>query len=90
MRIPTAAYCRLSMEGEESIENQIQLVEGYIQDSPDLLLVDTYVDNGFTGTSFDRPEWNRLMLDVQQGRINEKLQFLAKGAKEEHPGNKNP
>lgn len=70
MRIPTAAYCRLSMEGEESIENQIQLVEGYIQDSPDLLLVDTYVDNGFTGTSFDRPEWNRLMLDVQQGRIN--------------------
>ena len=70
MRIPTAAYCRLSMEGDESIENQIQLVEGYIQDSPDLLLVDTYVDNGFTGTSFDRPEWNRLMLDVQQGRIN--------------------
>ena len=70
MRIPTAAYFRLSMEGEESIENQIQLVEGYIQDSPDLLLVDTYVDNGFTGTNFDRPEWNRLMLDVQQGRIN--------------------
>ena len=70
MRIPTAAYCRLSMEGEESIENQIQLVEGYIQDSPDLFLVDTYVDNGFTGTNFDRPEWNRLMLDVQQGRIN--------------------
>ena len=70
MRIPAAAYCRLSMEGEDSIENQIELVQEYIKDSPDLLLVDTYVDNGFTGTNFDRPEWNRLMLDVQQGRIN--------------------
>ena len=70
MRIPTAAYCRLSLEGEDSIDNQVKLVHDYINESPDLLLVDTYIDNGLTGTNFDRPEWNRLMLDVQQGRIN--------------------
>lgn len=70
--LPTAAYCRLSnMDIDEgSIEAQISMVQEYIQENPELRLVDTYVDNGFSGTDFDRPEWNRLMHDLQIGRIN--------------------
>ena len=34
-----------------------------------LNLIDTYVDNGRTGTVFDRPEFNRLMNDIRTGRI---------------------
>ena len=69
--LPTAAYCRLSSEDTEeySIETQIQICHDYIERNPELRLIDTYVDNGFTGTSFDRPEWKRLMKDAQEGRI---------------------
>ena len=40
-----------------------------IADRPYLNLIDTYVDNGRTGTVFDRPEFNRLMNDIRTGRI---------------------
>ena len=70
--LPTAAYCRRSVmdTDEDSIENQIAIVHGYIAENPELRLTDTYVDNGISGTSFDRPEWNRMMRDVQNGRIS--------------------
>lgn len=67
----TAAYCRLSVEDKEqdSIRTQIMLVQEYIRGQPELRLAGTYVDNGVTGTKFDRPEWNRLMDDVRSGKI---------------------
>lgn len=67
----TAAYVRLSVDkGEdESIQTQIQLLHQYIDSHRDLRLTDTYVDNGYTGTNFDRPEFNRLMEDVRSGKI---------------------
>lgn len=34
-----------------------------------MTLTDTYVDNGFTGTNFDRPEFERMMQDVRTGKI---------------------
>ena len=66
----TAIYVRLSREdnlsGSDSIENQIALLRDYISSRPDLQLEDIFADNGFTGTDFDRPEWQRLMGAVQQ------------------------
>lgn len=41
----------------------------YIQDHEEYKLVDTYVDDGYTGTDFDRPEFIRLMDDVRTGKI---------------------
>lgn len=69
--LQTAAYCRLSVEDKEldSINTQIMLVQEFIRSQPDMNLADTYVDNGITGTRFDRPEWNRLMDDVRSGKI---------------------
>lgn len=67
----TAVYCRLSVEDREmdTIQAQVRLVQEFIRERSDLALEETYVDNGVTGTKFDRPEWNRLMDDVRSGRI---------------------
>ena len=72
---PTAIYARLSVENSgksekvDVITNQIEICKSYIADRPYLDLVDTYIDNGRTGTVFDRPEFNRLMTDIKSGRI---------------------
>ncbi len=72
--LATAAYARLSVrneerDNEESIKTQVMLIHEYIRNHPDLELEDTYVDYGFTGTNFDRPEFERMMKDVCTGRI---------------------
>lgn len=72
---PTAIYARLSVENSgksekvDVITNQIEICKSYIADRPYLDLIDTYIDNGRTGTVFDRPEFNRLMNDIKSGRI---------------------
>ena len=73
-RIPTAAYVRLSREdgsrGDEgSIETQIDLVHNFIAEAPELTLYDTYTDNGYTGTNFCRPGFEKMMEDVMRGRV---------------------
>lgn len=72
----TGLYARLSVEDngyqtKESIQNQIALLKGYVEQHTDeLQLVDVYVDNGASGANFERVEWNRLIDDVQSRRIN--------------------
>ena len=71
----TAIYARLSVENSgksekvDVIANQIEICKSYIAERPYLNLIDTYVDNGRTGTVFDRPDFNRLMNDIRPGRI---------------------
>lgn len=71
----TAIYVRLSLEDNgkkdaDSLENQQVLLEGYVAERPFLELVDTYTDNGCTGTDFDRPAFKRMMEDARSGKIN--------------------
>lgn len=71
----TAIYGRLSfenngLEDERSLQNQILFAEEYVNAYPNLKLIDTYADNGHTGTNFQRPEFLRLMEDIKSGRIN--------------------
>ena len=59
--LATAAYIRLSVENnghetDNSLKTQIELVESFIRENGNLHLIDTYIDNGFSGTKFDRPE----------------------------------
>ncbi|MCD8148738.1 MAG: recombinase family protein, partial [Clostridiales bacterium] len=65
-KMETAAYARLSVDKgfDEKIETQVEMLHQYIEGRSDLVLADTYVDNGYSGTNFDRPEFNRLMEDV--------------------------
>lgn len=72
----TGIYVRKSIDeekkgnGNESILTQISMLEWYVETHAEFQLLETYVDNGVTGTRFDRPEFNRLMEDIRRGHIN--------------------
>lgn len=67
-------YIRLSEEsernGSNSIENQKSLLDGYINEHSDLIHHTYYIDNGFTGTNFERMAFERMMADVRNGIID--------------------
>ncbi len=67
-------YYRLSQEDERSgeslsIENQKLIVEKYARDNG-FEIVDEYVDDGYSGTNFNRPGVQRMFEDAKSGRIN--------------------
>lgn len=67
-------YIRLSREDgdkqeSESIGNQRKIIERYINEQ-NLTLVDEYVDDGISGTTFDRKSFNRMINDIENGKIN--------------------
>ncbi|MDD3416817.1 MAG: recombinase family protein, partial [Lachnospiraceae bacterium] len=67
-------YCRLSAEdnlaGESgSISTQRTLLTQYCK-SQGFTIADYYVDDGFSGTNFDRPDFERLLNDIDKGKIN--------------------
>lgn len=69
-----AFYLRLSKEdnkpGESmSIENQRKILQQYIKNT-DFLFWGEYVDDGFSGTSMNRPALNRMMRDIEDGKIS--------------------
>ena len=74
-----AVYIRLSQEdsdnGEDkqesnSVTSQKTLLNEYIEEHDDLMVYDTYIDDGFTGTDFNRPSFKRLLEDMRNGNIN--------------------
>ncbi len=71
----TAIYTRLSKEDSgkddsDTIENQIDIVSKYINRTDEMVLRDTYIDNGYTGVNFERPDFKRLLSDIELGKIN--------------------
>lgn len=70
----TALYIRLSYESyytdSESIENQKLLLEDFIRRHKELVLYEQYIDDGKTGTNFERPAFERMMKEVREGTIN--------------------
>lgn len=67
-------YCRLSSDdgnvGDSgSIITQKMILEKYC-DENSLEIIDTYVDDGFSGLNFNRPSFQRLISDIEIGRIN--------------------
>lgn len=69
----TAVYARLSVEDNEdegSITTQVELIREYIDNHIELNYTDVYIDNGYTGTNFERPEFTRLIQDTRKGKIN--------------------
>lgn len=72
-RYKTAVYCRLSREDgneeSQSIQSQKEILVEYVHNQ-DWKLYDIYIDDGYSGTNFDRPSFKRLINDVELGRIN--------------------
>lgn len=73
-----AIYIRLSKEDikengkedeSESIQNQKLLLNKYVVEQG-YTLVDVYVDDGYTGTNFNRPAFQRMLKDIENGKIN--------------------
>ena len=52
-----------------SIGNQRALLTEYVE-KQGWEVVDTYIDDGFSGTNFDRPGFQRMIADIEKGRIN--------------------
>lgn len=68
-------YIRLSREDDdkvmmsESITNQKSLLLQYVKEN-NLRVYDIYIDDGYSGTNFDRPDFKRLLNDIELGRVN--------------------
>lgn len=70
----TALYCRLSLEdGKDnesmSISNQKLLLKDYAEKNG-MFNCEFYVDDGFTGRNFNRPAFQRMISDIEAGRIS--------------------
>ena len=69
-----ALYIRLSKEDEnegpsQSVTNQQSLLNEFVQKHR-LSVVDTYIDDGWSGTSFDRPAFQRMVADIEAKKVN--------------------
>ena len=69
-----ALYIRLSKEDEsegpsQSVQNQESLLREFVQQHR-LSVYDTYIDDGWSGTSFDRPAFQRMIADIESKKVN--------------------
>ena len=63
----TAIYLRLSRDDEDidgsakresdSISSQRELARSFVREQPDMELFDIYIDDGYSGANFDRPDF---------------------------------
>lgn len=70
-----AIYARLSYETEanrerDTVETQIAYLKNFIDRQEDMELADIYADVSFSGTNFERPEFERMMQDIRAGKID--------------------
>ena len=69
----TALYCRLSQEDENkgdsnSIQNQRSILEKYAKDNG-FENIQIFIDDGYSGVSFNRPDFQRLLEMMEQGKV---------------------
>lgn len=70
-----AKYLRLSIEDgdkteSESIVNQSILIDNYMKTTSDITIVETYKDDGFSGTDFNRPGFQSMIKAIENKEIN--------------------
>ncbi len=74
-----AIYLRLSRDDEDidgsksesnSISSQRDMIRSFIRKQDDMEIYDIYVDDGFSGANFDRPEFKRMMKDIEAGHVD--------------------
>lgn len=74
-KFKTAGYIRLSKEDKikdesNSVTNQKLIITSFVEKNEDLELIDFYIDDGYSGTTFDRPEYKRMFKDIVEGKVN--------------------
>ena len=68
-------YARLSKEDKEkqeseSITNQIQMIKSYVSNTNDINITMTKIDDGYTGSNFNRPSFKEMIEEIKKGTIN--------------------
>lgn len=74
MAYHVAKYIRLSKEDEsegpsQSVTNQNSLLDEFVKQHR-LSVYDTYIDDGYSGTTFDRPAFQRMIADIEAKKVN--------------------
>lgn len=73
IRWKAGGYVRLSKEDKEYADNsqsvlsQKQMIEKFLQAHPDIELYDYFVDDGYSGTDMERPEFQRMKQAFEDG-----------------------
>lgn len=70
-----ALYIRLSRDDGDkpesnSVTNQREILKEHLKLRPDIAIYDIYIDDGWSGTNFDRPGFQRMMEDIYAGHVN--------------------
>ena len=75
-----AVYLRLSRDDKDidgsnkiesnSITSQRDLIRSFVRNNPQMQIFDIYVDDGFSGSNFERPEFKRMIQDIESRKIN--------------------
>ena len=70
-----AVYVRLSREDgdkeeSDSVGNQKKLLIDYVNSQDNFRLYDVYIDDGFSGTNFNRPDFQRMIADIEDKKVN--------------------
>ena len=70
-----AIYLRLSRDDgdkaeSDSIQNQRALIKDYLEKHPEIKKSQEFVDDGYSGTNFERPAFIRLMAEIEKSRID--------------------
>ena len=69
-----ALYMRLSKddgdkEESESIKNQRKILKAFVKEN-NYKIYDEYIDDGYSGTNFNRPNFKRMIKDIKSGKVN--------------------
>ncbi len=75
-----ASYVRLSKEDGDvasaakaesnSISNQKNLIRDFLKDKDDIIVVSEYVDDGYSGSNFERPGFQMMLEDIRRGKVD--------------------
>ena len=75
-----AIYVRLSKEDGDvagasksesnSISNQRELIRDFLKDKEDIVVVSERVDDGYSGSSFERPGFQQMLEDIRRGAVD--------------------
>ena len=71
----TALYIRLSREDgdkmeSDSVKSQRDMLRDFLSKNPDLKYYDEYVDDGYSGTNFNRESFERMFNDIRNNKVN--------------------
>ena len=70
-----ALYIRLSREDgdkaeSDSVINQKKTLNKFVDDHPDIQIADYYIDDGWSGVNSNRPQFQRMLKDIEEKRVN--------------------